>query len=1296
MPLKFLKKVIDCLGIPFRHLKGKGSSVLSYFKNFSKTLRRDPKKALRNLGLFIRKLCSFRTIKIVAFKSIKWGAISSLCLAALVAAAITIASYVIEPEDVSSNIKAAVRESTGAELVIDKTDLSLVQGITFSGVKLFPEDLKSKPDQAPLVTFAEVALHYSFWKIFTGQFLLDRAELVKPEIYLKQNAAGISNFQPIIDKLGAGSAPPEQEEPEEEQKDDSQESSGGLLIEVPVLGFKINPANLAVLPFKLRLENIGFKNLHLTMDQETLDEDKKIKLEQTKLEGLSTNISFHWFGADLRALISISNPEGTPLTISIKEKFDDPKLNKTKLEASLLIKQTIGLTDLDRLDVSTDFTLQKLDQGELKLENIPAKIDISLSDFKSLESLRFEKGVIDLADILKVRLSGKVDLIDGSPDNLNLDILNSVSINLDKSNELISQLKIPINVGGLIDLKSLQIQGPLKHKEIVASLPSGTVPNAKLKLKLQNVKASIKEQNLKIHPIFANIMIDSTSSAGENGIQIETESEIKMTGLNLVQQIENKPTPVSVKNLVTNISARYRHPAKELPFARLNLEIDEIKAKMDEGEPIALPLSFETYGSVTKYFNRINLDTKLDINNLLDFSLDLRCKKRCDHYKLNKSTRLEDFAKLYAFVKPVLSKFMPLDSIPEYLRGSLTFQTSLKGRGEKLLSLILPGVLAEPEQAAKDDEPDGSEDQPPKPKKASPPKLRPDQLVMKILQTNKGRLGASVTIENFDTKIPKNDLTIDNFGTKLAINGSFKKQSIELRQGVDRVSMVLPGEPAKNFNLKHFTFDTRFANETDEISSIESMISNLKSTLKSNIYVGQVALEGALPKPLNSLGLELELKQSKLKKIQLTKVSVSAPDFGAKVTVAGNAYLPSNALETSHFIPESFKVSTDINVKHSGGDGLASGIQTAGSMNISSSVETEDMKVFDLKGAINFDKFNLIVANKKDPTKPLVDVNQVNGSIPLRQSINTVNLAHLICPAPLPACEGINANKPPQDPADSSKNKEGGSDSDDLKTNQSVAENKPDQPAIPQIDAIEKYFERSKSNINKNTNLVGHVDYQTVKTFYPEHRSLSIKKVSAANLDFNNLEFDIEVKQNWFSLSQFNIGFLGGKIQGDMKVAFSPLPDAVKLGLHITRLNTQKLIQNFPNLKGKAASWDLFSDPYLDSNVHIDFDIKNNDISGGIDITTIGKEQLKMMLFYLDPEEKNPSLGTIRTALNFGDVSNVTIPIKNGFIGLDVGLTVLAVPIPLPKLDRFPIGELIGNLQTDQQSPGKPKDEQNM
>jgi hypothetical protein len=122
-------------------------------------------------------------------------------------------------------------------------------------------------------------------------------------------------------------------------------------------------------------------------------------------------------------------------------------------------------------------------------------------------------------------------------------------------------------------------------------------------------------------------------------------------------------------------------------------------------------------------------------------------------------------------------------------------------------------------------------------------------------------------------------------------------------------------------------------------------------------------------------------------------------------------------------------------------------------------------------------------------------------------------------------------------------------------------------------------------------------------------------------------------------------------------------------------------------LKGKgSSSWNLFSNPYLDGTLHLNYDLKNSDLGGGLEITSIGKEQLKMILYYVDPFEQNPTVTQIRDNLSYGEVRQVSVPIKNGEIGMDVDLRVLGAPFPTPKLSRFPISQMLQNFKDQAKS----------
>ena len=133
----------------------------------------------------------------------------------------------------------------------------------------------------------------------------------------------------------------------------------------------------------------------------------------------------------------------------------------------------------------------------------------------------------------------------------------------------------------------------------------------------------------------------------------------------------------------------------------------------------------------------------------------------------------------------------------------------------------------------------------------------------------------------------------------------------------------------------------------------------------------------------------------------------------------------------------------------------------------------------------------------------------------------------------------------------------------------------------------------------------------------------------------------------------------------------------------MTKLDTRKLLDRFPNLKGKTkSSLNLMgSDPEIYGTVRFAYDVAASDMNGGIEITKIGKEQVEMMLYFIDPYEQNPSIADLRKALLLGEPSHVSIPIKSSRVGFEIEITspiTLGQPIPgLPKFRDIPINQIV-------------------
>ena len=573
-------------------------------------------------------------------------------------------------------------------------------------------------------------------------------------------------------------------------------------------------------------------------------------------------------------------------------------------------------------------------------------------------------------------------------------------------------------------------------------------------------------------------------------------------------------------------------------------------------------------------------------------------------------------------------------------------------------------------------------------------------------------------------KLPLDQIDLKGFETRFQLAGSTHEQKLDLTQKFDSLALVLPksqpaaesavdlatapaaavtppaaaqdattkalekpaqataadDKPPQQVGVERLAFDLSIDNEIDgpvDISQVNALIRQISTKINTNLFVGKVSMPGVLPRPMSALQLTARVSQEHMSNIAMEELTLRLPDFGTAVALTATAGIGPD------FQPQRFHAKLDTQIVHNGEEKLPGGIKTSGRMGVKLAVDSDDMRNVAVDGYASFQQFDVLVPGKEPNAPALLSVEKINGQIPFKQMIKL--------PPPKPAVQANSGSQtlaavvPPASVEKSAALPE------------VVVANDGDEPvdsaAVAMNRAVQKYLVKSDSQSVSSSNLVATVDYGSIRPFYPERRPLSIQRLEVANLEFSKMEFDMELRQNWFALNQFVIGFLGGKIEGDFQLAFdasnpvvAEIPKNLRTSIHLTRLDTRKLIERFPNLSGKASSSDLFSNPYIDATLHLVFDMGSSDISGGLDISSIGKEQLRMILYFADPYEQNSTIGDIRNALAFGEVRKVAIPLKNGEVGMDVDLRVLGAPVPLPKLSHFPISQLLQNVK-DQSAP---------
>lgn len=418
-----------------------------------------------------------------------------------------------------------------------------------------------------------------------------------------------------------------------------------------------------------------------------------------------------------------------------------------------------------------------------------------------------------------------------------------------------------------------------------------------------------------------------------------------------------------------------------------------------------------------------------------------------------------------------------------------------------------------------------------------------------------------------------------------------------------------------------------------------------KQNIATNLSVESVSTP-KIPEPLRKTTFELLASAEKDGVIAIDKMVFAAPSVGAVVKLSAKTELDAEKM------PENLEMNMSIDVDPHALKAVPKAIALDGRSLVKIAVAAPDLSQVQIRGNVGFEHFGAEVkklGENGEPDEILVKVINLQGQFPFQQLVNVKQImddskkkaAALAAPSPTPAAE-----------------------------------------LVDKLDKkLDQYLEKYSTPAGASGSRMTSEYYGEMRPLYSGRKPITIESIQVKNLTFDHVEIDAELKQNQFSLNQMVIGMLGGKVQTGLQAQFDTKLRDVNISTQWTRLDTRKLADSFPKLQEKMRGFSILpSSPYVDGTLRLKYDAVSGDIAGGMEITSIGKEQLKMILLYLDPEDKNPTLVSIRKALNIGEVRQVSVPIRNGQIGVDVDVRVLSAPIPTPKLQRFPLAQLVRNF----------------
>lgn len=1168
-----------------------------------------------------------RWLLLLTFRVVFYGFCSIVAL--LLAAYLGIKIFV-KPNDLIKIIKENVEQQTGGRLDIGTLTFDPLTGIKISGVQFYapePGDNRGMNEggnvaPVPLANFEALNVEYSVQKFLAGKVVVNAVQLVEPQIHLKQ-VDGVWNFQGIVDyRTRKYPAEPETAaEVPEEQKDSSPTRLNSM--------FLLSPA-LIYMPIQIMVQNIGIKNLRLDLIEETKGKFAKILVTN----GLSFDVGAFWHKRSSNFWFNVLSLFDSPFELDIKEAKKDAEGNIIgELEQSLLVSTAIivraELADFSRINVDFANRITNLVTPIAGYKDIGNFVKLRLKIADSLKGVEFETLDVDLADALSYSLTGKIDVDSFDFKAITLKLVQKFNLDIENAVNLATPFVKGIKGDGSISFDKFKIDGVIEPEKMTNLDKGFALPYVSGVIWLENIWADLPNSGISLKPISGDISMAAGPSLNGTGSQADIAMNINIPEFMIEQALPIGSITAGVENLALNTTMRALWPEMLVPVMKVNVQAERVLATGTNIAPVDVPLFFDLDAEGGKDLSRISADMNGELTNLAEFSLNVTCTDICQRFRINTLTRLDSFEKIHSIIFPLGKSLGINDFMPTKMSGSFDFQFAARG------------TVPDPTKSSTEE----------------------------ILRKLDAKFNSQMNLNKFSAEVPFFNTSIKGFDNRVAINGSHNQQKIDITQKIDTLSLILEDKEKKTsipIMLNKYQIVSEITNEFTEPLDLARIKEIANTSLELDVYFSKLTGEGLLPMPIREFQLYVEGSQSKLTDILIDEITLKVPNLGVDALVKAEAVLGKD------FMPQKAKLDLKANVNHNGSEQLPMGLKTSGGVSVALVVETPDLKNVSVDGEVKFDRFFLTLPGATEADEIVVE--DIRGQIPFKQSINIPDTLALVAK--------LTAKKKPDDPAAKTSESSVSAESEVIPEAEieTIELGGGESKKSGMNQAVDKFLARQDNSAEKNANKVAMVDYGAVRPYFPDRRPLSIRRILAKNLELSKMEFDIVLKQNWFGLSQFVFNFLGGKIQGDLQLAFDPLPKAMKMALHMTRLDTRKLLERFPDLQKKSSGFNLFGNPYIDGSVHVDIDVPSKDLSGGVEITSIGKEQLKMMLYYVDPHEKNENIADIRTALAVGEVRHVSIPFKNGEIGMEVDVRLLSAPIPTPKLSRFPINQVLENF----------------
>jgi hypothetical protein len=1142
-------------------------------------------------------------------------------------------------------LKAMVAQQTGSRLEFDSIQFNALSGIDLKGVRIFPPERGSISNSSrgqlrdPVFTCNQIEARYSLLGLLAGQINIKAVRLVRPQINIKNDANGsnldgITEFRSFMKNEGKKSG--------DSVADENGTPQRGAL---EILE-SFDPGQL-YLPFKIVIRNVGIKDLGINF----VDLSIKGRTSETILSGLGVDLGVLWSGSQSDIWVALGSGSDGSFHIEKTEKIIGNKSSDSVMTQLILVAAVKGrIHAKDFSSLKLDFATRIIEEeskGIPKLKDpILAGLHVDLNYHDIVANIR--KIFLEIPGMVSFDTTGSLQMIRGDTASMGIDLRQKLEINLAPIASFAKQFIDDFEASGKIYSDNFHIKGRLNPSEPKTFLELGSeAPRIGGSLAFEKINLVMRRPEIRLQSMSGELKLGTDRDALHKNIGINTNLNVFLESGELSSSLDEANLITSVfSSLSSKIDARFLWPQAKLQKSHISVEAKKFGFNGNHAPLLHAPLRIEITADGETDLSQADLNANVDWVDVAQSSLIATCNFPSGIFHISTKNTMNSMEKIFLAGKPILQRLLPLSFKPSRFKGSIETQIDIQGK--------IPGA----KNASVDD----------------------------VFRNGDIKFDSQLILRRIDLSIPFKNLDIAGFGLKVQAKGDLEKQRLIIATELSDTKLVV--EPKKlsaedgpiqeslnKLALKKISGDIEILNKLKKGTTLKQAVASSQTSIRINSSIGSVRGIEGLESVLDGGRFELEASQSNFRYLNVKEIGIRLPKLGALSLLSGRASLD------DQYIPVSMGFEAKAELSRMDRDRLIRGLRSSGGATVTIQASTSNMKNISLNGLAEIDDLSIEIVDPDQLNKNKLKIMNMSGRVPISQSIIFPIHEFFVKRNDIVATKESSTEK--------KLSVEGSG------KNENIIESIHDLDQTLVSD-VQSYLATKASDPEAKVSRGSRVDYGSLKIFYPQKKPIKIHSLIAANIELNDILVDMDVRPNLFSINEYSFEVLGGRIHGDLQVDFAVDPVAairgrrdasdfikkISTSMQLTRLDTRRLLDRIPSarLPGKS-NLNFFSSPYLDATMRARWNAETSDVSGAIDITTIGKEQMRMLLSYIDPQDENPTIVDIRKALLVGEVRKVSIPMRNGEIGLEVDIRALGIPLPTPSLSRFPMSQILDNMK---------------